>query len=162
MYEPSSQYEQNQPMLNDLDFQDTPEEASKGTRFANLLLDLVFMLLFFFTLCLVAGVVIGLTGNDTLKSIILPPDNYLGQLLWGAVLTAIYYTATEGVFKGRSIGKLITGTRAVDRETYEPVTIGQAFVRSLCRSLPFAPLIALSGTPWHDSLTKTTVIKIKR
>lgn len=162
MQDPHTSYDSNHSVLDDLEFPDTPEEASKGLRFVNMILDLVFMIAFFFVVCAIAGVVIGLTGNRDLLTFVLPPENYFGQLLWGAVLTAIYYTATEGMMKGRSLAKLITGTRAVDRLTYEPVSVLQAFLRSLCRSIPFAPLAALFGTPLHDAFTRTFVVKKRK
>ena len=162
MQDPNTAYDNSPSVLGELEFPDTPEDASKGIRFLNMILDLVFMLLFFFIVCAIVGVVIGLTGNRALLTVVLPPENYPGQLLWGAVLTAVYYTLTEGVLKGRSLAKLITGTRAVDRDTYEPVSIGKAFLRSLCRSIPFAPLIALAGTPLHDSITGTAVVKTRK
>ena len=35
-----------------------------------------------------------------------------------------------------------------------------AFMRSLCRLIPFDPLSAFAGHPWHDELSKTKVIKL--
>lgn len=69
----------------------------------------------------------------------------------------IYYTFCEKVFRGYTMGKLLTGTRAI-REDGTELRFKDALLRSLVRIVPFE---AISGfrTPWHDSWTKTTVIK---
>lgn len=63
-------------------------------------------------------------------------------------------------FTGKTIGKLLTGTKVVD-STGGPASIKTAFLRSLCRYIPFEPFSFLSSDArgWHDSITKTWVIK---
>lgn len=69
----------------------------------------------------------------------------------------------ELIFKGRSAGKFITGTKAVNEDgTYmQPKTI---LLRSLSRAVPFDQLSALGSPPhpWHDKWTKTYVIDVKK
>lgn len=69
-----------------------------------------------------------------------------------------YYTWFEFGNRGRTLGKLATGTYAV-REDSSPLTLKDAFLRSLCRLIPFEVFSGLGDTPWHDSITKTMVIK---
>jgi uncharacterized RDD family membrane protein YckC len=74
------------------------------------------------------------------------------------VLFILYYGLLEGISKGKTLGKLITGTRAV-REDGTPISFGDAFKRTLCRIIPFEPFSAFGYKPWHDSITNTIVIK---
>ena len=64
----------------------------------------------------------------------------------------------EKLFKGYTVGKLITGTRAI-REDGKELTFKNAILRSLSRMVPFEPFSAFGGSPWHDRWTKTRVIK---
>jgi len=68
------------------------------------------------------------------------------------------YTITEGATKGRTLGKLITKTRAVNYDL-APITWKDAFIRSLVRLAPFDPISGLSGMPWHDKWSKTYVVR---
>jgi uncharacterized RDD family membrane protein YckC len=65
----------------------------------------------------------------------------------------------EGIFKGTTLGKWITGTKAVT-EAGKDISFKDAFLRSACRLIPFEVFSGF-GTPWHDSFTKTIVIKIR-
>jgi uncharacterized RDD family membrane protein YckC len=85
-------------------------------------------------------------------------DLILMAYLLGIFNYLIYYTICEKGFRGYTLGKLISGTRAI-REDGAELTIKDAFLRSLSRLVPFEAFSALWGTPWHDSWTKTTVIK---
>ncbi|MFL5810857.1 MAG: RDD family protein [Flavisolibacter sp.] len=70
-----------------------------------------------------------------------------------------YYTICEKAFRGYTLGKLVTGTRAIRLDGKE-LSFKDALLRTLCR---LVPLEALSGfwTLWHDTWTKTTVIKAR-
>ncbi|MFI5196603.1 MAG: hypothetical protein ACHQD8_05900, partial [Chitinophagales bacterium] len=70
----------------------------------------------------------------------------------------IIYTIIEGITKGRSLGKLITGTVAV-KEDLTKITWNEAVIRSTGRLVPFEAFSALGGVPWHDKWSKTIVIK---
>ena len=62
-------------------------------------------------------------------------------------------------YRGKSIGKFLTGTRAV-KEDGSYLEIKDALLRGFCRIIPFNIFSALGNTcyPWHDSLSKTYVI----
>jgi uncharacterized RDD family membrane protein YckC len=69
----------------------------------------------------------------------------------------------EAVFKGKTIGKFITKTRAINEDGSRmsaTVTLGRAF----CRAVPFEPFSAFGSppNPWHDKWTKTMVIDEKQ
>lgn len=73
---------------------------------------------------------------------------------------AIYYSITEHFCNGYTVGKLLTGTRAV-QACGARLTPKQAIRRSFARFLPFEFLSGFGKQPWHDSWTKTTVVKSK-
>ena len=74
-------------------------------------------------------------------------------------VTFLYYLIFEGVTRGRTLGKIMTDTTAITQDG-TPFTFTHAFARTLCRFIPFEPLSALiSYLPWHDSITKTAVVK---
>ena len=72
----------------------------------------------------------------------------------------IYYTLCEKLFRGQTIGKLITGTRAI-RTDGSDLTLRNAFLRTLSRLVPFEPFSTFGGRPWHDTWTDTMVVKTR-
>lgn len=140
------------------------QDASVGQRFLNYLIDALLMQygLNFFTGYLLAQALMALNpefayaffNNDGAWDFIL--SSYGMSLL----NYTLYYTFCELVFKGYTLGKLITGTKAV-RSDATPLTFRDALLRSLCRLVPFEAFSALGGDPWHDRWTKTMVIKTR-
>jgi uncharacterized RDD family membrane protein YckC len=132
------------------------EYASTGQRFLNWLIDYVLMIIaFIFILGLLSGLGGRADGYAEENSSGLDFESYL-------VILAVYvgyYTLCESLFKGRTLGKLITGTRAV-RTNNEPLRLKDAFLRSLIRIVPFEVFSGF-GRPWHDSWTETMVVKIR-
>lgn len=70
----------------------------------------------------------------------------------------IYYSFCEKLFRGYTLGKLISGARAI-REDAKELTFKDAILRSLSRLVPFEVLSVLWGSFWHDTWTHTRVIK---
>jgi uncharacterized RDD family membrane protein YckC len=138
------------------------EKASLGQRFLNFLIDNLFMR---FGLSYLTGTVIGIflgyLAPEYASSIVYNRtsiDLLLILYLVGILNYLLYYTFCEKVFKGYTLGKLITGTRAI-RDDGNELTFKDAILRSLSRLVPFEALSAFGYSPWHDSWTKTTVIK---
>ena len=148
--------ETNEPLLSDLEQGIAQEPAGTGVRFANYLIDLIG----FYVLMFVIGLVIGLMRmqNDTFSEDDTLSGSQFGDFLVTYAFYLLYYTLFEGATKGRSLGKLITGTVAV-QDDGNPVTWKKALVRSLSRLVPFEPFSAFGGTPWHDEWTNTRVVK---
>ena len=73
-------------------------------------------------------------------------------------VVVIYYVAFEAT-RGRTPGKMITGTRVVT-ESGARASLGQILVRTVLRFLPFEQLSFLGKEQygWHDSLSRTRVI----
>lgn len=84
------------------------------------------------------------------------------EMLKSTFINVAYYTLTEWLLKGQTIGKLITGTQAVNNRDFTPVNFTQALVRSLCRLIPLEFIFCLFMQPWHDTISGTLVVKKKK
>jgi uncharacterized RDD family membrane protein YckC len=82
----------------------------------------------------------------------------LVQYLLTYTLLVGLYTFLETVTKGRTIGKMVTKTRAIT-EDGSTISFSDALKRSLIRCIPFEPFSAFSGRPWHDKWSNTKVIR---
>ncbi len=138
-------------------------QASTGQRFVNWLID---NLLMRFGLSYVTGTLVGIFlarfAPDFAERLINerdPWDLILLSYAIGVFNYLLYYTLCEKAFKGYTLGKLITGTRAI-REDGKELTFKDALLRSLSRLVPFE---AFSGfwRPWHDEWTSTQVIQVR-
>ncbi len=128
--------------------------AGKGLRIANLFIDYIGLMILGLIIGLATYVLFEERGLAYLESI---PD-----LIYGAVLTLMYYVTLEAT-TGRTLGKLITGTRVVNEDGL-PASLGQIVGRSFARMIPFEAfsfLIIDNGRGWHDSIPKTYVVKVR-
>lgn len=137
------------------------ELASTNQRFLNYLIDTLLMR---FAIGYVTGYLLALflmavspkTANSWFGE---------GDLLAGYIVALfnhlIYYSVCESAFKGLTLGKLITGTKAI-REDGNEITFKDALLRTLSRLVPFEALSIWFGNGlWHDTWTKTRVIKTR-
>jgi uncharacterized RDD family membrane protein YckC len=136
-------------------------QASMGKRFLNYLIDvIVFGVLLFIALMITASLNPQIV-QTFIKKNEMGEFSFVEQMLI-QVIYGTYMFIVEALFKGKSLGKLITGTRAVKQDGM-PVAVREAQLRGLCRMVPFNAFSAL-GTPsypWHDRWTKTYVIDEK-
>lgn len=140
----------DRPLDDGMDQDLTP--ASTGKRFANYLIDVIV----YYILSAVWGVVLAFTSPETVLEE--NASNMLTLYLTVFLILFGYYTIMEAAFNGKTIGKLITRTRAV-REDGSPLGWDKAALRSLCRFIPFEPFSFLAGSVgWHDSIPKTRVV----
>jgi uncharacterized RDD family membrane protein YckC len=109
------------------------------------------------------GILLGLLFPDYIMRISQTQDMFdllpISYLI-GVVNYLVYYTICEKGFKGYTLGKLVTGTRVI-REDGDELTIKDALLRSLSRLVPLEIFSAFGGYPWHDSWTKTRVIRTR-
>jgi uncharacterized RDD family membrane protein YckC len=139
------------------------EEASTGQRFLNYLIDALLMQygLGLATGYLLAKILISL-APDLAYTLFIEEGTFsflfLNYLL-SMLNYLIYYTFCEKAFRGYTLGKLITGTRAI-RQDGKELTFKDTLLRSLARMVPFEPFSIWGGNGiWHDRWTKTMVIK---
>lgn len=138
-------------------------KATQGQRFLNFLIDNIFIRL---ALNYTTGIVIGKILWAILPNFMLylsRDSNKFGLYIFSFMIVIVsylfYYTLCEKIFKGRTLGKLITGIRAV-KYNGEELSFRDAFLRSACRLIPYE-LISGFGVPWHDSITNTMVIQTR-
>ncbi len=133
--------------------------ADGGKRFLNYLIDVVG----FYVLVFVVSILVALLSPATLEGIDESGSfNPMEQVL-ALIFYALYMALSEIIFKGKSLGKLITGTRAVKLDG-SPIDASKAFGRGFSRAVPFCAFSAL-GTPcipWQDRWTDTMVIDEKQ
>ena len=138
------------------------EHATQGQRFANFVIDNLIMRL---GLSYVTGIAVGKIGVLLFPQFMYKLSYDTASLLILAYLIAIvdylvYYTLSEKLFKGYTIGKLITKTKAIRTDGKE-ITFKDALLRSLCRLVPFE-IFSGFGVPWHDAWTNTMVVKVRQ
>jgi uncharacterized RDD family membrane protein YckC len=150
---------EQQDLLQHLEEEIYFERASTGARFLNYIIDLICFYILLFVTSFVIGI-LTYTEEGT---------NAFGEESSGLALVYMmtfilylgYYIILEKFAKGRTIGKLITGTRVVKTDG-TAITLQDAFLRTLSRFVPFEPFSALTGNPWYDSWTSTQVVKVRR
>lgn len=133
--------------------------ASQGKRFANYILDMIFLIIFNIIFAVIVGIVVGIISPDSLGYF--DQIGKIEEYIWGFIIGMIYYSLFEAI-TGRSIAKFITKTKVVDENGNKP-RFEIILLRSLCRFIPFEQFSFLvsNGTGWHDTISKTRVIEIK-
>jgi uncharacterized RDD family membrane protein YckC len=138
-------------------------QASRGERFANYLIDNLFMrFALTYITGMAVGAILGVLTPEFIRSVLYEGDTWglvLLSLLIGIFNYILYYTLCEKLFKGQTLGKLITRTRAIRTDGQE-LTFKDALLRSLSRIVPFEPFSGF-GDLWHDTWTNTMVVKKK-
>jgi len=134
------------------------EMAASGKRFANYLIDLIT----FYVVIFSVGIIIGMMNPSFFDYEDTPGTNLLDRLIT-LLLYGLYMGAVEAVFKGKTLGKVITVTRVVN-EDGTPVSMATAFKRGMIRAIPFNAFSALGSPcyPWQDRWSNTYVIDEKK
>jgi uncharacterized RDD family membrane protein YckC len=148
--------EENQNLLTN--FEDNIVRASVGKRLVNYIVDLMV----YFILSLFITEILTLLNPNLLIAISNPQDFDIGQFLLNTMIYIGYMFLTEAFFNGKSLGKLVTGTRAVNLDGSR-ITPTKAMWRALGRSVPFSAFSALGNpcNPWWDRWTETLVMDEK-
>lgn len=137
---------------------DSGDLASLGKRFANFILDRLGLLLVGFFGALV------IVGAD-MGAVLEQEHAWWAELALELALTSLFYIGFEGLTH-RTPGKWLTGTKVVSADGSEP-TFVQIVKRSFSRFIPFEPLSfffseSRNPTGWHDTLSKTVVIDLRK
>lgn len=128
------------------------KNAGSGVRFLNWLIDDVMVIV----LGSVAVAVVMLLAGPEATS------DGLSNVVAIAVMVG-YYVVFEAAF-GWTVGKLITGTRVKRVDGGKP-RVSQIIGRTAARFIPFEPFsVAFGGdnVGWHDSLSGTRVVRVRR
>jgi uncharacterized RDD family membrane protein YckC len=141
-------------------FEDFYERASAGKRLANYLIDLVL----FYIVLFILGFILAML-SPAFAGILINESSGFGLLdrLITLLLYAVYMSAVEALFHGKSLGKLITKTKAVNLDGSQ-ISAAIAFERGFSRAVPFCVFSALGNPcdPWQDRWTNTMVINEKK
>lgn len=134
--------------------------ADKGLRFVNLLIDTLVFYAIAFVYGFIHVAIVLSQGTDPEESFLVQETGapVFFQYLISVLLYLAYYTIFEAASKGRTLGKLVTGTVAM-RDDGNTIGWKDAILRSLCRLIPLEAFVALFTPPWHDSITRTLVVK---
>ena len=125
-------------------------EASKIKRFLNAFID---------------GIIIGIATNIITYVLTMAGMNGIIASLLSIVINLVvfyfYYTTLEGG-SGQTIGKRVTGTKAVMVDG-SPLTPDALRTRTLWRLIPIVDAVTflLDGPGWHDRFSETRVIEVK-
>ncbi len=157
--------QQDYSLADDLNNLSQYQYASTGKRFLNFVIDMLFIrYVISFGVGYVVGIILVSLAPDLLYAIAVEGEGsvsfYLFSYFLGVICILIYFTLCEKLFKGHTLGKAISGTRAIRMDGGE-LTFKDAFLRALCRVVPFEPFSGFTGTPWHDQWTNTTVINTR-
>lgn len=134
--------------------------ASKGTRFINFFIDRIVVTIFSFGIGIVmALIIISSNGEQAILEYEESLTSTLIEFMIGFIITVTYYVVSEYYFKGKTLGKLLTKTRAVTFDD-KRMDLGTVVKRSLSRIVPFEPFSFLGSLPtgWHDQWSGTKVI----
>ena len=139
----------------------TIEPAGRWRRFFNLLIDYACFTLLAMLVLVPYAAWLAVQGGEAALATLEEP-NLLRDYGIGIGAMLLYYVPLEGFF-GFTVGKLITGTRVVTENGGKP-RWGQIVGRSFARFIPFEALSVLFWNDkerrgWHDSLSKTCVVR---
>ena len=123
-------------------------DASKQKRFLNLVIDDLVIA----TVAIGSTVILAMADTRDPELV-----SAVSQLGW-YVATFVYYVFSEAVF-GRTLGKVVTGTRVVTLQGGRP-RFGQIVGRTLLRFVPFDPVsfVTRRAPGWHDRWSRTRVV----
>jgi uncharacterized RDD family membrane protein YckC len=135
--------------------------ATRGQRFLNFSIDLVFL----YIIILSTGttiVLIAEAANKFAVSTWVETMSNAEIVFYSLFVMLLYYSLTE-IYFSRTIAQLITKTIVVKKDGTKP-DIKMFVVRTLCRFIPLEPFSFLGAYPrgWHDVLSNTYVVKKKR
>ena len=129
--------------------------ASQGIRFANYIVDLVTFYIIYF---MITGLLLLISPafNGWLSN-----ASDMTQRLTGILSYITFSFLIESATGGRSIGKLITGTKVIMIDGTKP-TVGNFFLRNIIRGIILVDQLSFFGeNGFHDSWSETRVINIK-
>ncbi|WP_165825400.1 RDD family protein [Pedobacter yonginense] len=125
--------------------------ASASLRFVNHVIDTIYIYALIFCL----GFVIALIDPTLIDAI----DDGITDRVIGILFYGVMMAFTEFMLNGKSFGKLITKTKAVNIDGSD-LSFQKTFTRNLLRMIPLDAIVALGipSTPLHDRFSDTMVV----
>lgn len=138
-------------------------KASQGIRFLNFIIDRVVIYLLFFGFGVFSVLIFELLNIDFFMNITddLANLNRFEDILITGIVYFLYVFLMEYFANGRTLGKLITGTKVIAIDGEKP-TVQDYFIRNISRFVPFDGLSFFGENGWHDSWSNTRVINLKK
>lgn len=133
------------------------QDATPKLRFVNYIIDL----LSFYAIIIALIFLIALSAYGTRVFHVLENMSDMSDFVLLHVLYGFYMLIIEGIFKGKTLGKLITGTRVVHQRN-SSFSWRDALLRGFMRMIPLEYVTGCVGSPFHDQWTETRVIKERR
>jgi len=136
--------------------------GTKWQRLANYFIDRLIINIFFFGIGAFGVFIDQLLGTYHFTNFLakISAIGRLGDFILTSFIFFIYAFLMEYFTNGRTIGKYITGTKAIMIDGEQP-TLKDYFIRNISRIVPFDALSFLGENGWHDSWSDTRVINIK-
>ncbi|WP_439182840.1 RDD family protein [Carboxylicivirga taeanensis] len=130
-------------------------EADKGKRFVNNLIDGIFCYIFMFFIAIAIGIFVGVFSPESAATF----ENNTGFEYFLIFISTLTYYVTLEAATGRTLGKMITKTKVIDRHGNKP-NFNTILLRTLCRFVPFNALSFLfADRGWHDAWSQTKVVE---
>ncbi|MDF2186857.1 RDD family protein [Paraflavitalea sp. CAU 1676] len=145
-------------LLHDIEQEMASQQDAKAElRFLNYVIDL----LSFYAIVISGVFLVALTAYGGKVFQVIASMSDFSDFVLLHVFYGLYMLVVEGVFKGKTLGKLITGTRVVHQYT-DSFSWRDAFRRGIMRMIPLEYFTACAGSPFHDQWTDTRVVMEKK
>ena len=130
-----------------------PVPVGKLIRLANYFIDYLMQILLVMLYFFIAA---GIGGDEAMTKL-----DGVPAFLLGLMALFPYYLVMESTM-GRTVGKIVTGTKVVNEDGYEP-SFNQILGRTFARIIPFEAVTFLGHETrgWHDSMPNTYVVKCR-
>jgi len=148
--------------MKEANFKITPDlYASKGSRFANYMVDYIIRIIVGIILVILITFISETVGSYGVYEFLVESESKLSDYILGIIMVLIYFNIIESL-TAKSVGKYITKTRVVMEDGSKP-KFTDVFLRTLCRLIPFEAFSFLGdeGRGWHDSISNTYVVDEK-
>lgn len=150
--------ETDQPGQDILQMDNYLIRAETAKRLLNYIIDLISFYAVFF----VFGIILAIVEPDVVNGIAEAEGFGLVDRVITLAFYGLYMGTIEAIFKGKSLGKYFSKTRAVNLDGSQ-ITTSTAFIRGFSRAVPFAVFSAFGSpcNPWQDKWSDTMVIDEK-
>jgi len=144
-------------IFDELEREQPYEYATRAQRLVNGFVDTFIYLFVFGIIFIVIDVCEYISNGRHATNIEIP----MYFTLAAGLVFILFYGLQEGLTKGRTIGKFITGTM-VSREDFSAITFSDAILRSFIRLFPIDIITCFMARPLHDRWSETYLVKKRK